>query len=168
MGRGRSGATRSACRSRNNAAVPLPAKLQSVVDTFALFTDPADRINLLLGYADQFRDVPQAIAARPFGREHLVPHCESEAYVWARKQPAGTLNLYFAVENPAGVSAKALAAILDRSLSGLPAAEIATVTPDIVELIFRQNISMGKGMGLMSMVQAVGALAKGATGDGGR
>ena len=76
------------------------------------------------------------------------------------KQPDGTLKLYFAVENPSGVSAKALAAILDKTLSGLPASEIATVNCDIVEKIFRQNISMGKGMGLMSMVNAVQALAR--------
>ena len=31
---------------------------------------------------------------------------------------------------------------------------------DIVEAIFRQNISMGKGMGLMSMVEAVRTLAR--------
>ena len=80
--------------------------------------------------------------------------------MWAVRKPDGTLKLHFAVENPSGISAKALAAILDRSLSGLPAAEIAEVTPDIVEAIFRQNISMGKGMGLMSMVQAVRALAR--------
>ena len=70
------------------------------------------------------------------------------------------MKFYFAVENPSGVSAKALAAILDKTLSGLPAKEIATVNCDIVEKIFRQNISMGKGMGLMSMVNAVQALAR--------
>jgi len=134
-------------------------KLQAVLDTFDMFSDTADRTNLLLSYADQFKDVPREIATRPFAKDHLVPHCESEAYVWAIKAPNGTLKLHFAVENPSGVSAKALATILDRSLSGLPAAEVATVTPDIVERIFRQNISMGKGMGLMSMVQAVRSLA---------
>ena len=97
---------------------------------------------------------------RPFDKSHQVPQCESDAYVWARKQPDDTLKLYFAVENPSGVSARALAAILDRTLSGLPAAEVAKVTPEIVERIFRQNISMGKGLGLMSMVGAVQALAK--------
>lgn len=137
----------------------VPPKLQAVLDTFALFSDPADRTNLLLSYADQYREVPRDIASRPFNQNHLVPHCESEAYVWACPGPDGTLALHFAVENPAGVSAKALSAILQRSLSGLPASEIATVTPDIVEQIFRQNISMGKGMGLMSMVQAVRSLA---------
>ena len=91
-----------------------------------------------------------------------MPQCESDAYVWARKLPDGTLKLYFAVENPAGVSARALGAILDKTLSGLPPAEIAQVTPDIVERIFRQNISMGKGIGLMSMVEAVRTLARAA------
>ncbi|HSL22067.1 MAG TPA: SufE family protein [Vicinamibacterales bacterium] len=137
----------------------LPGKLQAVLDTFALFPDTADRTNLLLGYADKFREVSPAIATRPFPPDHLVPHCESEAYVWAAPQPDGTLKLAFAVENPSGVSAKALAAILESTLSGLPPEEIALVDPDIVERIFRQNISMGKGMGLMSMVQAVRTLA---------
>jgi cysteine desulfuration protein SufE len=143
---------------------PLPAKLQELVETFALF-DQADRTGMLLSYADQFKEVPPEVASRPFAKSHQVPQCESDAYAWAVKQPDGTLKLYFAVENPSGVSARALAAILDRTLSGLPAREIATVDPSIVERIFRQNISMGKGMGLMSMVQAVQALARAASQD---
>jgi cysteine desulfuration protein SufE len=139
----------------------VPEKLQQLVDTFQMF-DPADRTGLLLSYADQFKEVPPSIASRPFSKSHQIPQCESDAYAWAQKMPDGTLKLYFAVENPSGVSAKALAAILDKTLSGLPAREIATITPDIVEKIFRQNISMGKGMGLMSMVDAVRALAKAA------
>jgi cysteine desulfuration protein SufE len=139
--------------------VSLP-KLQAVLDTFEMFPDPADRTNLLLSYADRFRDVPPTIATRPFDKSHQVPQCESDAYVWAMKQPDGTLDLHFAVENPSGVSAKALAAILQKTLSGLPADQIAEVDCSIVERIFRQNISMGKGMGLMAMVNAVVALAK--------
>jgi cysteine desulfuration protein SufE len=137
----------------------LPQKLQAVLDLFATFSDPADRTSLLLSYADQFREVPPEVATRPYDQEHLVPHCESEAYVWALKQPDGTLKLHFAVENPSGVSARALGAILDRTLSGQRPEAISEVTPDIVEQIFRQNISMGKGLGLMSMVQAVRSLA---------
>lgn len=138
----------------------MPEKLEQVLETFDMFPDPVDRTGMLLSYADQFKEVPAEVCARPFPKNHQVPQCESDAYVWAVKRPDGTLQLYFAVENPSGVSARALAAILDRTLSGLPPAEIAKVSPDIVERIFRQNISMGKGMGLMSMVQAVQALAK--------
>ena len=140
----------------------LPPPLQAVLDTFDMFPDQADRTSMLLSYADQFREVPAAIATRPFDKSHQVPQCESDAYVWAMKNPDGTLDLHFAVENPSGVSAKALASILKRSLSGLPAEDIATVDASIVERIFRQNISMGKGMGLMSMVEAVRSLAKAA------
>src|SRR3954471_10765011 len=146
----------------SDSVSPMPEKLQQLVDMFQSF-DPADRTDLLLSYADQFKEVPPSVATRPFDKSHQVPQCESDAYVWANKQPDGTLKLYFAVENPSGVSAKALAAILDKTLSGLPASEIATVNCDIVEKIFRQNISMGKGMGLMAMVNAVQALARSAS-----
>lgn len=138
----------------------MPQRLDQLLETFDMFPDPADRTGMLLSYSDQFREVPPEIATRPFPHDHQVPQCESDAYVWAVQGPDGTLQLYFAVENPSGVSARALAAILDRTLSGLPASEIAQVSTDIVERIFRQNISMGKGMGLMSMVQSVQALAK--------
>ena len=129
----------------------FPETLQAILDTFDLFPDPSDRTNMLLSYADQFREVPPEIATRPFDKSHQVPQCESDAYVWAMKMPDGTLTLHFA---------KALATILQRSLSGLPAERIAAIDPSIVERIFRQNISMGKGMGLMSMVEAVRSLAR--------
>lgn len=137
-----------------------PAKLQQLLETFDLFPDPADRTGILLSYSDQFREVSSEVAQRPFPKSHQVPQCESDAYVWAVRQPGGTLKLHFAVENPSGVSARALAAILDKTLSGLTPAEIARIDSGIVERIFRQNISMGKGMGLMSMVEAVRTLAK--------
>jgi cysteine desulfuration protein SufE len=139
-----------------------PPKLQHLLETFDLFPDPADRTGMLLGYSDQFREVPPAIARRPFPKSHQVPQCESDAYVWAMKQPDGTLTLHFAVENPSGVSARALATILERTLSGLNPEDIAKVDCGIVERIFRQNISMGKGMGLMAMVEAVRTLANNA------
>ena len=138
----------------------MPQKLDQLLETFDMFPDPADRTSMLLSYSDRFREVPPDVARRPFAPDHQVPQCESDAYVWAVKRPDGTLQLYFAVENPSGVSARALAAILDRTLSGLPASEITTISTDIVERLFRQNISMGKGMGLMAMVNAVTALAR--------
>jgi len=126
----------------------------------AMAPDPAERADVLLSLADRFREVPPEVAQRPFPRVHQVPSCESEAYVWGVLGPGGTLALHFAVENPSGVSAKALAAILDHGLSGLTAAEIATVSPDLVFDVFRRDISMGKGLGLMSMVRAVQVTAR--------
>jgi|SRR6187549_3550368 cysteine desulfuration protein SufE len=141
-------------------------KLTTLLETFDEFPDPADRTDMLLSYADLFKEVPPEVATRPFPEKNHIPQCESDAYVWALKQPDNTLKLHFAVENPSGISARALATILDKSLSGLPAAEIAKVDCDIVERIFRRNISMGKGMGLMAMVDAVRTLAKKASAAG--
>ena len=143
----------------------LPERLRSFLESLSLYSDPSDRASLLLSFADQFREVPPHVAVRPFPPGHQIPQCESDAYAWAVKNPDGTLKLYFAVENPSGVSAKALAAILSKTLSGLPPDQIASISTDIVTQIFRENISMGKGLGLMSMVQAVRALAKQALAD---
>jgi cysteine desulfuration protein SufE len=144
--------------------VSYPEPLQDLLDVFATLDDQAERAQVLISYSDQFKSVPPEVATRPFAKDHLVPACESEAYVWAVLQPDGTMKLHFAVENPSGISARALATILDKTLSGLTPAEIATVSPEIVEKVFRQNISMGKGMGLMSMVGAVRTLAQRAQG----
>ncbi len=84
-----------------------------------------------------------------------MPFCESEAFVWDEEQPDGTLKFHFAVENPQGLSAMAMAVILDETLSGAPLEQVASVSSDIVLKIFGKEISMGKGQGLMGMVTAV-------------
>ena len=97
-----------------------PESLTSFLETLSFFAEESERASMLISYADQFKEVPAEIAQRPFAKEHQVPFCESEAYVWAVPNPDGTLRFYFAVENPSGVSAKALAVILDKTLSGAP------------------------------------------------
>ena len=135
-------------------------KLEELQETLDMFADPASRADLLIGFADKFREVPADVASRPFPKSHQVPQCESEVYVWSRLEPDRTVKLDFAVENKSGISAKALAVILDRIYSGQPAEDVLALDPGIVERVFRQNISMGKGMGLKSMVLAVQALTR--------
>ena len=72
----------------------------------------------------------------------------------------GTLKFYFAVENPQGLSAMAMASILDQTLSGLPPDQVMRVDPEIVFRLFGSELSMGKGAGLTSMVNMVQALAR--------
>ena len=125
-----------------------------------MFADPSSRADLLIGFADKFKGVPPEVATRPYPKSHQVPQCESEAYVWSALNPDRTLKLHFAVESPSGISAKALAVILDSVYSGQPAEDVLALDSDIVERVFRQNISMGKGLGLKSMVLAVQALTR--------
>ncbi len=122
--------------------------------------DRSERIQLLIDIAGRFEEVPPRIARRPFPPEHLVPACESQAYLFAETRPDGTLDFHFAVENPQGISAKAMATILDETLSGAPPEQVAEVPQDVVYQIFGRELSMGKSMGLMSMVGMVASLAK--------
>lgn len=135
-------------------------KLEELQETLDMFADPSGRADLLIGFADKFATVPPEVATPPWPKSHQVPQCESEAYVWVTLHPDRTVSLYFAVENPSGISAKALAVILDKVYSGQPAEDVLALDTEIVERVFRQNISMGKGLGLKSMVLAVQALTR--------
>ena len=138
----------------------LPEKLTDTLETIDMVPDRTERIQLLIDIADRFKEVPPQVAKRPFPQENLVPACESQAYVFSEERPDGSLDFHFAVENPQGVSAKAMAVILEEALSGAPPEQVAEVPQDIVYRVFGRELSMGKSMGLMSMVGMVAALAK--------
>ncbi len=141
-----------------------PEKLREVLEIFA--ENPNERNAMLVEYSDQFESVPERIATRPYPLDHQVPHCESDSYVFT--EPVGPvqggdtrLKFFFAVENPFGVSARSLCAILDQTLSGLPAAEIAALPIDeLVPTFFGRNVSMGKGQGLLGIASVVKIFAQ--------
>jgi cysteine desulfuration protein SufE len=144
--------------------MPVPEKLTQTLEMLDSIADRNERIQLLIDIAGRFREVPPQVARRPFPEEHRVPACESEAFVFASERPDGTLDFHFAVENPQGISAKAMAAILGQTLSGAPPEQVAEVPGDIVYRVFGRELSMGKSMGLMGMVGMVANRAKKATG----
>ena len=136
----------------------IPPKLREFIDDLALL-DRQDRMQVLIETSDRFEEVPARIATRPFAPGHLVPKCESQAYVWAEPTD-GSLKFWFAVENPQGVSARALAVLLDESLSGEDLETIAEASVDAVFEIFGRDITMGKGEGLTGMVSMVAAFGR--------
>jgi cysteine desulfuration protein SufE len=132
--------------------MPLPARLQAQLDDLAFFTDRSERIQALIELAEEFRnpgpdEVPRTEATR-------VPGCESEVFVGSRPGTTGR-TFRFAVDNPQGVSAMALARILEEGLSDAPTEEVAQVPEEIVYTIFGRELSMGKSMGLTGMVRMV-------------
>ena len=135
----------------------LPKPLSALLDDLRLL-DRSGRMQFLIETGARFDAVPDRIARRPFPDDHRVPRCESEAYVWAEPLN-GTLKFYFAVENLQGVSAKAMAVILDETLSGRPLKEITSVPSDVVFEIFGRDVSMGKGQGLIGILDMVRGFA---------
>jgi len=138
----------------------IPAGLAEFLADLEALGDRSERIEALIGIAKRYRPVPREVATPPYDDLHKVPACESQAYVWAVPQDDGTLRFHFAVLNPQGISAMAMAVILDENLSGAPVAEVAAVPSDIVYTIFGRELSMGKSMGLMAMVTMVRAAAE--------
>ncbi len=137
-----------------------PEKLQELLDDFAFLDDRNERAALLIELADRFEDVPERIANRPFPEESHVQQCESDAYVFTEELPDKTLKFHFAVENPQGISAKAMSVILDETASGAPLEQVAAIPCDVVFDFFGKDVSMGKGQGLMGIVSMVQQAAR--------
>lgn len=141
------------------APYAYPPKLAELVETFGLL-DRGERIDALIGLADRFEEVPAEVARRPFPEGRKVPACESEAYVFPAPRPDGGLDLHFAVENPQGLSAKAMAVILKEGLESEDPATYADLSSELPLEIFGRELSMGKNMGLMAMVAMVAHAAR--------
>jgi len=131
-----------------------PAKLQAMLDDLAFFTDRAERIDALISIGQKFVNAGPDVVPR--NETTRVPGCESEVYVAL----GPGRRFLFGVDNPQGISAMALAQILDETLSGEPASEVAQVSEEVVYEIFGRELSMGKSLGLTNMVRMVRALSE--------
>ncbi len=139
-----------------------PQKLQETLEDFSFVTTRAERQEYLIQLADQFEQVkvPERIASQPYDESHRVPACESDAFVWWEENPDGTLTYHFDVLNPQGLSAMAMAVVLGEACSGAPLEQVAALQAEVVFDLFGKNISMGKGQGLMGIVNMVAAAAR--------
>ena len=136
--------------------VPIPTKLQEYLDDLAIFTDRQDHIEYLIALSDDYEHPDASSFVR--SDEKKVPGCESEVFI--ESVPNGpSVDYRFAVDNPQGISAMAMAAILQSSLSGASKEEIQAVDEDVVFKIFGNELSMGKNLGLTNMVRIVKRLA---------
>ncbi len=130
----------------------MPARLRELLLDFEPLPR-TERMEMLIDWADQFVEVDPAVATRPFPELNRAPRCESDAYVFATDRDDGTVDFHFAVENPQGLSAKAWGAILADTASGAPLEEVAAIDPEAIYQIFGRDLSMGKGQGLIGMLE---------------
>ncbi|MDI9635602.1 SufE family protein [Kamptonema cortianum] len=138
----------------------IPAKLSEFLENIDLVSDRTERIDLLIEFAKEFEPINANEAEVPYPEDHRVPGCESEAFTWTFQNPDGRLRVEFAIQNPQGMSAKALAQILRTTLIGSSPQEILAIPEDIVFKIFGKDISMGKSMGLTNMIGQIKAQAR--------
>jgi sulfur transfer protein SufE len=137
----------------------LPESLQAVLDDLEMVGE-AGRPLYLIDYSDRFQAVPPEIAQQPYPESNHVQECESDAYVFPVPRPDGTLDFYFDVLNPQGVSARAFSKIIKEAVDGQPAAVIEAIPSEIVTQLFGKGISMGKGLGLQGILNMVKYFAR--------
>lgn len=139
-----------------------PAKLQERIEDFGFITTRTERQEYLIQIADAFAEVKVGadVAQKPYDEGHRVPACESDAFVWWREREDGTLDYYFDVLNPQGLSAMAVGVILGEACSGAPLEEVASIEADVIFEFFGKDVSMGKGRGLMGIVNMVTTAAR--------
>lgn len=134
-----------------------PQKLEELLEDFSFISTRPERQAYLIELADEFNAVrvPSAIAIKPYDEANHIQECESDVYVWAQDNPDGTLTYYFDVLNPQGLSAMAVSVILAKVANQTPLEQVANINSDIIFDFFGKDISMGKGQGLMGIVNRV-------------
>jgi cysteine desulfuration protein SufE len=137
-----------------------PPELEEVLELLDSVGSREERIDLLMSLANRLRPVPERIARRPYPETHRVAGCESQVYIWAERRPDGTADFHFAVENPQGVTAQALAAILQQTCSGVPAEQIRAIPEDVIFRIFGRELSIAKITGLTGVIRKLQTLAE--------
>jgi cysteine desulfuration protein SufE len=147
-----------------------PARLAETLADLDTITDRVERAETLIEIADRFDAVrvPAGVAQKPYPEVNKAPACESEAYVWALDRPDGTLDYYFDVLNPQGLSAMAMGVLLAEAYNGAPLEQVLALDDGLVFRLFGREISMGKGAGLMGIIALVRHAARQRLEQGGR
>ena len=136
-----------------------PTKLVELAEMLSTLSEQ-DRIEMLLDFSSKYIEVPAEIAKPPYSEKNKAPFCESNAYVWSNLDPEGKIRFHFAVENPQGLSARALTVILSNTLAGESPEAIINIPSNIITNIFSENLSIRKNLGLTGILQQVQAEAK--------
>ncbi len=136
--------------------MPLPPKLQEIVDDFASMTRE-EKIETLVAYSESLPALPERIKEQRAKLDD-VPECMTPVSLYAEKQANGALVFYFDIP-PQAPTVRGLASILASGLNGSQPEEILSVPGDffmpmnLQEAISQQRINGFTGV-LAHMKQA--------------
>ena len=107
--------------------MPLPPKLQEIVDDFASMTRE-EKLETLIAFADSFPPLPDWLKDQRDNMEP-VPECMTPVFLFAKKQSDG--GIYFFLDIPVqSPTVRGLASILSNGLNGSTPDEILAVPAD--------------------------------------
>lgn len=107
--------------------MPLPPKLQEIVDDFASMTRE-EKLETLIGYAELFPPLPERFRdAR--SKMEAVPECMTPVFLIAEKDDEGRIVFHLDIP-PQSPTVRGLASILFNGLNGLTLEEILSIPAD--------------------------------------
>ncbi len=115
----------------------LPPRLAEIVEDFAA-SEPRDRLELLLEYAQSLPSLPERLAEHP-ERLERVSECQSPLFVAVEVGDDGRVHLHFDApqESP---TTRGFAGIFHAALDGAPADEVLDVPPDVSSRLALANV----------------------------
>ena len=106
--------------------MPLPPKLQEIVDDFASMSRQ-EKLETLIAYAESFQPLPERFKDQRDKME-AVPECMTPVFLIAEKVEGGII--YYADIPPQSPTVRGLASILLNGLNGSTPEEIISVPAD--------------------------------------
>ena len=143
--------------------MPLPPKLQEIVDDFASMSRE-EKLETLIAYAESFPTLPDWLKEKRDSME-AVPECMTPVFLFGEKQSDGGVHFYLDIP-PQSPTVRGLASILSNGLSGSTPEEILTVPGDfflpmnLQEAVSQQRINGFMGVLAHMKHEAVRLLAK--------
>ena len=107
--------------------MPLPLKLQEIVDDFASMTRE-EKLETLIGYAETMPPLPERLREARSKMEP-VPECMTPVFLIAEKGAANAIEFHLDIP-PQSPTVRGLASILLNGLNGLTLEEILSVPAD--------------------------------------
>jgi cysteine desulfuration protein SufE len=109
----------------SSTSLPLPEKLERIVEKFKRRSNPKQRYEQLLWYAKKLPAMPEETKTE----DNKVKGCVSQVYITANLEDG---KVWYQGDSDAQL-VKGLVAFLIEGLSGLTPQEIIQVTPDFIE-----------------------------------
>jgi cysteine desulfuration protein SufE len=107
--------------------MPLPPKLQEIVDDFASMTRE-EKLETLIGYAETFPPLPERFREARSKME-AVPECMTPVFLIAEKDDQNRIVFHLDIP-PQSPTVRGLASVLFNGLNGLTLEEILSVPAD--------------------------------------
>ncbi len=141
----------------------LPAKLQDIIDDFAL-AEKQEKVELLIQYAESLLPLPVWLEAER-DKMDAVPECMTPVRVFGEQKDDG-ITYYFDIP-PQAPTVRGLAAILASGLNGSTPQEVLSVPADFyLQMNLQEAISQQRLNGFMGILAHMKQIAVRKMGEG--